>query len=106
MTLLNTVANLGNTWPKSLSLYLVDALTVTGDTPPGGGNATATTATVDPANDGFYPLNQLCIAVGVVWLCAMTRSLLQLRELPASAWTVPAAAAAAAAGSKKKGKRQ
>ena len=97
MTLLNTVGNLGNTWPKNLSLYLVDVLTVK---TPMTQSDEAAEAGAEPeymyevVTDGFFPLNQLCIAAGVLWFVLMWRPVRELRNEPASAWAVTTAAAA------------
>ena len=73
MTLLNTVANMGNTWPKSLSLYAVGRLTLKSD------DGTTT-------SDGFFTLNIACCVAGLVWLLVMWRPVMWLRDLPLSAW--------------------
>ena len=65
--------------PKSVSLYLVDVLTVKEEVE---GEATVTTT------DGFFSLNSGCIVLGVLWLLAMRGPLQELQELPSSAWVV------------------
>ena len=42
--------------------------------------------------DGFFPLNQLCIAVGVLWLLLMWKTVAKVRDEPLSGWSVSATA--------------
>ena len=64
MTLLNTLANLGGTWPKSVALFLVDALTV---------RETSGAVMVD----GYFVLTAVCLVFGFVSMHAWLRPILR-----------------------------
>ncbi|KAE8738368.1 hypothetical protein FOCC_FOCC016165 [Frankliniella occidentalis] len=79
MTLLNTLANMGTTWPSTLSLYIVDSLTFRGCSSSllsnngcslpnevkaceaAGGHCTVQL-------DGYYVEMALCTVLGLMWL--------------------------------------
>ncbi len=81
--------------PKNIALRLVDSLTVKEPIPldedllEAGSDAEPEYRVV---TDGFFPLNQLCIVVGVVWLVLMWKTLAKVRDEPLSAWSVFATA--------------
>lgn len=79
MTLLNTISNLGGTWPGSLSLKLVGFIeTCTNDTSNG-----------DPcvkAMDGYYPVAFLCALLGIGWYLTLGPKFLALKEHKSQSW--------------------
>jgi PAT family acetyl-CoA transporter-like MFS transporter 1 len=70
MTLLNTVANLGTKWPQTVSMFLVDPLTIKDcvdvavTTVEGGESVTEECVTVV---DGYYIICATCTVIGVIW---------------------------------------
>ena len=77
--------------PKSVALRLVDTFTVKEAIPldeevlEAGTNAEPEYRIL---TDGFFPLNQLCIVIGVFWLVLMWKPLAMCRDEPLSAWSV------------------
>lgn len=77
--------------PKNVALRLVDSLTVKEAIPldedllEAGSNAEPEYRVI---TDGFFPLNQLCIATGVLWLVIFWKMLAAVRDEPLSAWSV------------------
>ena len=83
MTLLNTAANLGGTWPASLVMYLVGRFTV----PP--------ECTVDPdsglqaclgGRDAYFPLQIGLSVMGLMWIMLLGHRVQHIAELPDDAW--------------------
>jgi len=83
MTLLNTAANLGGTWPASLVMYLVGRFTV----PP--------ECSVDPdsgtqvcvgGRDAYFPLQIGLSALGLLWIVLLGHRVQHIAELPDDAW--------------------
>ena len=72
LTLLNTVANLGNQWPGTVVLATKGALERT----PG-------------APDSFYCVAGGSVLVGILFIVAMRGRILELQERPPSSWAVP-----------------
>lgn len=104
MTTLNTLSNYGGTWPRLITYYLIDRLTVylcisgsdgtplpldpsqltdafKGSCEKLGGKAIIT-------QDGYYYTNALCVILGVVILFWVKRKATYLQSLPNSAWRV------------------
>ena len=79
--------------PKNVALRLVDSLTVK-EPIPLDEDLLEAGSDADPeyrvVTDGFFPLNQLCLIVGVLWLVLMRKTLATLRDEPLSAWSVSA----------------
>lgn len=80
MTLLNTVANLGNTWPKIIVMILVDFFTTKEC------NGIADDCAI--AMDGYYIVAFLCIIVSIVWYATMKPRLLMIQATKQSIWRV------------------
>ncbi|KAJ1527726.1 hypothetical protein ONE63_007684 [Megalurothrips usitatus] len=80
MTLLNTLANMGTTWPSTLSLYIVDSLTYRMCSSPlfRGNNDCSSPSEVKACEaaggvcgvqlDGYYVEMALCTVLGILWL--------------------------------------
>lgn len=103
MTLLNTITNLGSNWPSTLSLWLVDRLTVqtcsevctkkafdmnlniTTSAP----EVTCKTDCVTTL-DGYYIECAICVVLGFIWLQWGNNKLRRLQSLPPAAWSVVA----------------
>lgn len=76
MTLLNTAANLGGTWPSSLVMWLLSRLT-----------ANKTTAVEGSSSrDPYVGLQTVFSALGVLWLLFLTPKVKLLARLPDEAW--------------------
>ena len=83
MTLLNTAANLGGTWPSSMIMWLVGHLTQDPH------------CVVDPESDqevctgGWDPYLMLQVTLsclGCIWILFLGRRVRRLAELPDDAW--------------------
>ncbi|KAI9632848.1 acetyl-coenzyme A transporter 1 [Dioszegia hungarica] len=97
MTLLNTISNLGGTWPKPLILRSVDVLTKASCSIGGeecisehgkhmcekvGGHCVVT-------QDGYYIMSAACVALGAAVLVGFVLpTVRRLQSLPMSAWRV------------------
>ena len=98
MTFLNTLTNLGGTWPRFIIFWAADHLTCP---EPSSTAATATTtadtapavgcAWVAPGSDGFYPIAFFCVAVGVIWLALFWRRVRALERVEHKEWLIAAA---------------
>ena len=96
MTLLNTVSNLGGTWPRLPVLWLVNRCTVyrcaDGTEVRGSADNCPTSVATSPpvlVRDGYYVANALCVAVGVaVYLWVARPCARRLQRLPVAAWRV------------------
>jgi len=82
MTLLNTAANLGGTWPASVIMYAVGALTK------------SPTCTVDGSGietcsggvDAYLPLQIGLSIIGVAWIFLLGTHVSKVAELPDESW--------------------
>jgi len=103
LTLLNTVANFGGTWPSSPVLFLVDKFTSVDclDTKDGSylGRCRGTDAnsksecteiegTCRTGFDGFYVVATVCLVFGIGFLYFIKTKFVPLQNLPSSAWLV------------------
>mmetsp|Transcript_15271 Transcript_15271/g.35189 ORF Transcript_15271/g.35189 Transcript_15271/m.35189 type:complete len:684 (-) Transcript_15271:726-2777(-) len=85
MTLLNTMANLGGTWPASFVMKLLSWLT------PSGGSSSADSADGASSSSWFggdpYELVQTIFSVlGIVWILALGPVVRRLATLPDDSW--------------------
>ena len=87
MTLLNTAANLGGTYPASLVLWLVSVLTrpATCHTEPAAEPA-ASNVVCTGGRDPFGVLQLVLSGLGCVWVWVMRRSVHRVAHLPEDAW--------------------
>ncbi|KAI3625926.1 hypothetical protein CBS9595_001287 [Malassezia furfur] len=125
MTLLNTVSNLGGTWPRYFVLKMVDFFSESECLPPadvdikrvkeifGHANASlslgeclsdagkahchAIGGTCNVIRDGYYWTNTICVAIGAVTLLLVILPIcLRLQKIPPAAWRVRLHSATAA----------
>lgn len=116
MTLLNTLANLGGNWPSTMSLWLVDKLTMKNCTEVCTKSSTLNATTISPSDlsssstlttttpipqskvvchtdcittfDGYYLECACCVLFGFMWLRWGRNRLRKLQSLPPVAWSV------------------
>jgi len=87
LTLLNTVANLGNTWPKWIVLRSIDWLTTKHEIP-------CAVEKVDGSqcfqvdSDGFYYVAAGSLLIGITWILYSSNVLKEFDQIPKSQWTV------------------
>ncbi|BFZ22920.1 hypothetical protein BsWGS_25959 [Bradybaena similaris] len=93
MTLLNTFANLGGTWPSTVALWVVDHLTwkscSSGEDCSNKNMEKACTANggiCSTYTDGYYILTVVCTAVGILWLRSRAREVRRLGDLNERSW--------------------
>lgn len=67
MTLLNTAANLGGTWPSSIVMYLMGRMSTSG-------------------NDGYFSLQFILSLLGLIWIYLLGSKVIQIAKLPETAW--------------------
>ena len=81
MTLLNTMANLGGTWPASAVMYLVGKFTKSGICTIENG-----VKVCSGGRDAYFPLQLFLSSLGVTWILLLGRKVRHVAELPESAW--------------------
>jgi hypothetical protein len=100
MTLLNTLSNLGGTWPRYFVLMAIDFFTnAPCSSPTNDGLSIKCTdeksrdqckslqGTCDYVSDGYYYVNILCVVFGIVSLVMYIRPTIRsLENLPERAW--------------------
>jgi PAT family acetyl-CoA transporter-like MFS transporter 1 len=82
MTLLNTAANLGGTWPSSVVMYLMGSLTVAPE-------CTKDAAGVEHCavgRDAYFPIQIGLSVLGFTWLFLLSKRVRMLSDLPEEAW--------------------
>lgn len=77
MTLLNTAANLGGTWPASFVMWLVGILSKGREAKCDG---------CPPQQDPYFALQGILSLIGCLWIATMSRKVNQLEYLPDDAW--------------------
>mmetsp|Transcript_13950 Transcript_13950/g.24880 ORF Transcript_13950/g.24880 Transcript_13950/m.24880 type:complete len:656 (-) Transcript_13950:52-2019(-) len=82
MTLLNTFANLGGTWPSSFIMYLIGQYTVPPTCSVGDDGAEVCTG----GRDAYFPLQMVLSGLGIVWICVMGKRVQHVADLPDDAW--------------------
>ncbi|KAJ8280482.1 hypothetical protein GJAV_G00055110 [Gymnothorax javanicus] len=95
MTLLNTVGNLGGTWPSTIALWLVDPLTskecqgVVGQTcgsPEEDGLCSQKGGLCVTLLDGYYVESVVCAVIGFAWWLWLGKRMKRLQDKDPSAW--------------------
>ena len=100
MTLLNTLANLGSSWPKFLIFASVDLFTcktakLSDATTTTNGPATTETLIDDSpcygiiprGTDGYYIISFICFSIGVMWYFISRKRVLQLGATDKKYWS-------------------
>mmetsp|Transcript_16894 Transcript_16894/g.15154 ORF Transcript_16894/g.15154 Transcript_16894/m.15154 type:complete len:287 (+) Transcript_16894:3-863(+) len=87
LTLLNTVSNLGNTWPKYFVLRSIDWFTLKHEIPciedkPDGSPC------FEIDRDGYYSVAGASLVFGVIWILYVVRTLNTFDHIPKGLWTV------------------
>lgn len=82
MTLLNTFANLGGTWPSSVVMYLMGQLTTPPDCTMGDDGVEVCTG----GRDAYFPLQVVLSFLGCAWIFFMGKRVQHISELPDDAW--------------------
>ena len=80
MTLLNTIANLGGTWPSSFIMWLISKFSTSN-----GGNG-GSSAAGSGGNDPYYSLQLVLSLLGIAWIVILGPKVIQLSHLPDDAW--------------------
>jgi PAT family acetyl-CoA transporter-like MFS transporter 1 len=83
MTLLNTAANLGGTWPASVVMLLVGRLTTAPDCRI---DVDTGLEVCTGGRDGYFPLQALFSVLGCAWILFMGRRVQTIAQLPDDAW--------------------
>lgn len=84
MTLLNTFANLGGTYPASLVMWLLGTFSKDPVCTPVSPDSEALICT--GGRDPFVPMQLIFMAAGLVWIAMFSRRVQWLERLPDEAW--------------------
>eukprot|EP01083_Nonionella_stella_P090389 252533_1 len=87
LTLLNTVSNLGNTWPRYFVLRSVDLLTVKHEIQCID-KAIDGKPCFETETDGYYLVATVCALFGIGWMLYSSRTLNSFDNIPKQLWTV------------------
>lgn len=87
LTLLNTVANLGNTWPKWIVLRSIDWLTTKHEVPCDTEKADGSQC-FEVDSDGFYYVAAVSLLIGISWILYSTKTLAEFDHIPKKKWTI------------------
>jgi len=82
MTLLNTAANLGGTWPASLCMYFVGQMTI----PPSCRIDNTGVEVCTGGRDAYFPLQIIFSVLGCIWIFCLGNTVKYVAELPDDAW--------------------
>ena len=82
MTLLNTAANLGGTWPASIVMFLVGQLTV----PPTCETSSTGAQVCSGGREAYFPMQMVFSILGIMWVYFMGKKVMYLSALPDDAW--------------------
>jgi len=81
LTLLNTITNLGGTWPKFFVLWFVDVLTIRNC-------QDNTTTNCEIVRDGYFLIGAFCFLYGIVWYLTCSNRVIKLEKKPAYTWKI------------------
>eukprot|EP00483_Globobulimina_turgida_P009350 UN09369 len=87
LTLLNTVSNLGNTWPKYFVLRSIDLFTVKNEIPCDVDNKVDKVC-FEIVRDGYYYVAAICAVFGVIWIIYCRDMLNSFDHIPKQSWTI------------------
>jgi MFS transporter, PAT family, solute carrier family 33 (acetyl-CoA transportor), member 1 len=82
MTLLNTAANLGGTWPASIVMFLVGQLSVPPSCETGSNGEMVCTG----GREAYFPMQMIFSILGCLWVYFMGKKVMYLSALPDDAW--------------------
>lgn len=82
MTLLNTAANLGSTWPASIVMYMVGQLSVS----PTCLMDNSGVETCSGGVEAYFPMQLVFSVLGCAWVYFLGSKVMQLASLPDDAW--------------------
>jgi len=82
MTLLNTAANLGSTWPASIVMYMVGQLSVS----PTCLMDKSGVETCSGGVEAYFPMQAVFSVLGCAWVYFLGNKVMQLASLPDDAW--------------------
>lgn len=83
MTLLNTCANLGGTWPASLVMWLMGRFTVAPDC---SVDTNSGEQVCVGGRDAYFPLQIALSVLGLLWIVLLGHRVQHIAELPDDAW--------------------
>ena len=83
MTLLNTAANLGSTWPASIVMYMVGQLSVSPTCLMDNGSGVETCS---GGVEAYFPMQAVFSVLGCAWVYFLGNKVMQLASLPDDAW--------------------
>lgn len=83
MTLLNTAANLGSTWPASVVMYMMGQLS---SSPQCIVEESTGVETCSGGVEAYFPLQMILSILGCAWVYFMGKKVQQLASLPDDAW--------------------
>lgn len=83
MTLLNTAANLGSTWPASVVMYMMGQLS---SSPTCVTNQADGREVCQGGVEAYFPLQMVLSILGCLWVYLMGSKVRQLADLPDDAW--------------------
>lgn len=83
MTLLNTAANLGGTWPASIVMFLVGQLSVAPTCEP---STTSGEVVCTGGREAYFPMQFVFSILGCLWVYFMGKKVMYLSTLPDDAW--------------------
>jgi len=82
MTLLNTMANLGGTWPASVVMFLVGKFTKSESCVMDADVGKVCTG----GRDAYFPLQMCLSGLGILWIVFLGKCVKNVSELPEEAW--------------------
>ena len=82
MTLLNTAANLGGTWPASIVMFLVGQLSI----PPTCETGVNGDMICSGGREAYFPMQMVFSVLGCMWVYFMGKKVMYLSTLPDEAW--------------------
>lgn len=85
MTLLNTISNLGSSWPKFFVFAAVDQFTC--KEAAAGQGCQLGPITLPPGTDGFYVVSGVAVVIGLAWYATFRNRMLRLGTTEKSLWS-------------------
>ncbi|OEH78053.1 putative acetyl-CoA transporter [Cyclospora cayetanensis] len=85
MTFLNTMSNIGSQWPRAVSLWLMDSLSIKDCT---GIDLSLAGATCPVVLDGYFVQVAACVILGLCWTAVFWPRVRRLQDIPLRCWRV------------------